>query len=220
MTDHEQIERDDVDGEPDLEVLVDRVIDAVMDRLHAMAPGIVTAVSASKKTVTARPAVQRANSKSGEPAVPDVPAMQLGGAKGGLYIPPTADDPAVLLYADRSLDEWAQTGGAKAIKAVDPRSHDATDALALIAKQMEAPTGIEDAVLLHGDSVIVGSAAGKLGAYGVEGVTIQSVAASSVSLPGTAPTGADPASVLVELNKLSTSINLIITALQNLGLLS
>ena len=102
-----------------------------------------------------------------------------------------------------------------AVLSVDPG-----DALALVAKPMAAPTGLEDVVGVYGGEVCVGESGGKFGTYGTAPVAQQSVSAVSITPPGTATPGAEPTATNAALTALAAKINEIRTALVNLGILS
>lgn len=64
------------------------------------------------------------------PLLVDVPVMTLQGGGGSLQFPITKGDQCLLLFSDRRLDEWFQTGGESAPGS--PRLHDMSDAIAIV----------------------------------------------------------------------------------------
>ncbi len=130
-TDEElQLADEDAQGVPDLPVLLEEVIQATLERMHACAPAVVQAVDAVAGTVSAQPTVTKTG-EGDEPVIPSVPMLQLRTALAEVTLPGAAGAPVLLLYSDRSLDEWAASSGARPAAAKDPRAHDPSDALAV-----------------------------------------------------------------------------------------
>ena len=133
---------EDLEGQPDLEQLLDQVTQSAAERLHAAGPAVARSVDMTGGTVGAQPAVAKPG-EAAEATIPDVQLLQLRTSKFEITIPVSAGDPLVIVHADRSLDEWAE-GGGKAVQATDPRNHDITDALAIPL----APGGADSANLV------------------------------------------------------------------------
>ncbi len=64
------------------------------------------------------------------PVVTGVPVQFIGGGGFAETFPVAAGDPCLLVFSDRSLDEWISRGGV--VDPVDVRRHDLSDAVALL----------------------------------------------------------------------------------------
>jgi hypothetical protein len=114
-----------ITGEPNMSEVLEAVITAAGQEIHAIMPGLVTSADMSTGRVSAQPGV------GSDPVVPDVPLLFHGTAKTGLTFPVASDDQVLLLHGDRNLDGWIAGDGEKAQTTTDPRTHDLSDALAL-----------------------------------------------------------------------------------------
>jgi hypothetical protein len=102
-------------------------------------PGIVRDVSqlVARGTVTVELAIQTLITDSAgtvtaqniRPLV-DVPVCFLGGGNMVVTFPIAAGDEALVIFADRCVDSWFQSGGVQ--KPADPRAHDISDGFALV----------------------------------------------------------------------------------------
>lgn len=128
--DREQTRAEDLEQQPDLPVLLEEVMKGSAERIHAAMPGIIRAVNATTGRVSVQPSIKKSGEDE-EPVIPDVPVLQLRVGAAKVTLPVAVNDPVLLIYADRSLDEWAGDGGSRVVTAADPRAHDATDCWAL-----------------------------------------------------------------------------------------
>jgi len=149
---------EDEEGEPDLSQVLEQASRAAAADLHVSAPCVLGPVDMADGTCQAKPVVGKAG-EDAEPMLPDVRMLQLRSGDAYLQIPITAETAALLVYANRSLDEWSGSDGTKQVKALDPRTHDPTDAVALPFAPHEAESGAEDAIVLSHTDVRLGSAA-------------------------------------------------------------
>lgn len=107
--------------------------ETLMATKHTLMPGVVQSYDATLQEVVVQPAIRR-RFKDGrtEPfcALARVPMVhyQLGGFV--IHAAPQAGDPVVILFAERSLDEWMEVGG-QDVTARDPRRFDLQDAICL-----------------------------------------------------------------------------------------
>ena len=146
----------DQTGTPTLSQVLEETVRAAHEDLHAIAPGIVDSVSMSAGTCDVHPAVSRPDAED-EPSVPGVPLLRLGNAAAYVQVPVAAGNGVLLAYADRSLDEWQASGGARRVDADDPRTHDPSDAVALPFALGGADAGADAAVVVKGDDVRLGT---------------------------------------------------------------
>jgi hypothetical protein len=139
-----------INGEPNMSEVLEAVITAAGQEIHAIMPGLVTSADMSTGRVSAQPGV------GSDPVIPDVPLLFHGTAKTGLTFPVASDDQVLLLHGDRNLDGWIAGDGEKAQTTTDPRTHDLSDAMAM-------PVGIkpperEDDVNLYFENATGGPA--------------------------------------------------------------
>jgi hypothetical protein len=194
MTDEEtiQAEADDTEADPDLSQLVERIVDLVMDRLRVAGPALARAVDMAAGTISAQPAVA-AVGRDADPPIPATQLLQLRTATAHITLPMSVGDGALLVHSDRSLDEWAAGGGAKAVRTADPRAHDLTDAVALpFAPGGADPTNLvidcDAAVLIGGATAPTGA-----GAVGADAAAAAAIAA----LPGSVGPYAEPQAIAI-----------------------
>jgi hypothetical protein len=120
----------DLPGQPNLSQLLEAAIDAAGEQIRVAVPGVLQSVADDLSTATVQPAVRRHDSGA-DPAIPGVPLLFPGFGTGRLTWPVEPGDPCLLVFGDRSLDEWHSAGGGREVEPADPRTHDLTDAVAL-----------------------------------------------------------------------------------------
>ena len=138
----------DIPGQPNLSQVAEAVIEAVGEQIHVALPGVFTAVAPDLSTATVQPAIRR-NDSDAEPALPGVPILFPRFAGGALTWPVVAGDPCLLVFGDRSLEEWESAGGGREVEPADPRTHDLTDALAIPLGPGGAATGRAEDISLQ-----------------------------------------------------------------------
>ena len=116
-------------GQPNLSQLAEAVVEATGEQLRVSLPGEIVSVASDLSTATVQPAVSRYDSDA-DPAIPDVPLLFPRWGSGQMTWPVEAGDPCLLVFGDRSLEEW-QSGGGRQASPADPRTHDLTDAVAI-----------------------------------------------------------------------------------------
>lgn len=120
----------DLPGQPNLSQLVEAVVEATGEQIRVAVPGVFASVASDLSTATVQPAIRR-NDSAADPAIPDVPILFPRFAKGRLTWPVEAGDPCLLVFCDRSIEEWTDADGEREVEPTDPRTHDITDALAI-----------------------------------------------------------------------------------------
>lgn len=120
----------DLPGRPNLSQLAEAVVEAAGEQIRSAIPGVFASVASDLSTASVQPAVSRAGGES-DPAIPDVPVLFPQFSGGQITWPIAAGDPCLLVFGDRSLDEWQRAGGARSVDPTDPRTHDLTDAVAI-----------------------------------------------------------------------------------------
>lgn len=127
-------------GQPNLSQLMEAVVEAAGEQIRVAIPGILASVSSDLSTATVQPAISRSGSGS-DPSIPDVRLLWPKFANGRITWPVESGDACLIVFADRSLEEWQAADGERRVAAVDPRTHDLTDAVAIPLGPAEAASG-------------------------------------------------------------------------------
>ena len=125
------------------EVMLRAILDGAQSSLWTALPGAVVSFDASKVTATIQPAItgsvtQQDGSRKvvSLPVLTDVPVVFPRGGGCALTFPVASGDECLIVFASRSIDAWAQSGGVQ--PASDPRKHDLSDAFAIIGPMSQA----------------------------------------------------------------------------------
>ncbi|TNH44717.1 phage baseplate assembly protein V [Photorhabdus luminescens] len=110
--------------------------------LYVSLPCIIQSFDADAITVTAQPAIRwKIRQKDGElesvslPLLVDVPVIFPRGGGVTLTFPVKAGDECLVVFADRCIDYWWQSGGVQ--EPVDPRQHNLSDGFAIVGPQSQ-----------------------------------------------------------------------------------
>ncbi|KAA1175364.1 phage baseplate assembly protein V [Photorhabdus heterorhabditis] len=110
--------------------------------LYVSLPCIIQSFDADAVTVTAQPAIRwKIRKKDGDlesvslPLLVDVPVIFPRGGGVTLTFPVKVGDECLVVFADRCIDYWWQSGGVQ--EPVDPRQHNLSDGFALIGPQSQ-----------------------------------------------------------------------------------
>lgn len=105
----------------------------LMSSLNCVKVGRIESFDAQKKTATVQLLVKRIL-PDGTASLPkpllDCPVFTLQGNGGGFQAPVSSGDHCLVLFADRNLDAWFETGAANT--PYDGRMHDLSDGIALV----------------------------------------------------------------------------------------
>ena len=111
-----------------LESALLKLKEEIFASLHVAMPGIIQSYDPDRRTATVQPALRRKNA-AGEiitaPLLQDVPVFLSGSSS---EVNPGAS--CLLIFADFCIDGWSETG--QPTLPSSPRSHDLSDAFALI----------------------------------------------------------------------------------------
>lgn len=125
------------------ELVLKAVADSLSTGLRVAMPGIIQSFDAEAVTATIQPAVKasvrQADGSVASVALPllvDVPVHFQRGGGVTLTFPITEGDECLVIFADRCIDYWWQSGGVQ--EPVDPRQHHLADAFALVGPQSQA----------------------------------------------------------------------------------
>lgn len=136
------------------------VAEAIKEQTHCAMPGTVIEFKADLQTAKVRIGVRETyNGRHIEmPILTDVPVFFPGGKRGGLTFPVEAGDECIVIFADRCIDAWVQSGGVQ--NAVTGRRHDLADGFALVGFRSgrtmlkhAAGDGWEQAVMIRGNVI-------------------------------------------------------------------
>ncbi|HEB3560740.1 TPA: hypothetical protein RZC73_003070 [Escherichia coli] len=120
-----------------------RLAGSVMSALRVSMPGIVQSFDPDAVTVVVQPAIKGyepdsngINQSTTLPLLVDVPVVFPRGGGCTLTFPVKAGDECLVVFADRCIDFWWQSGGIQ--EPVDERMHDLSDAFCIVGPQSQA----------------------------------------------------------------------------------
>ncbi|HFD7189296.1 TPA: Gp138 family membrane-puncturing spike protein [Klebsiella pneumoniae] len=113
------------------------------ERMRVALPGIIQSFDPESVTAVVQPAIryiERDNdgnqSTQDYPLLVDVPVIFPRGGGCTLTFPVSAGDECLVIFADRCIDFWWQSGGIQ--EPVDGRMHDLSDAFCIVGPQSQA----------------------------------------------------------------------------------
>lgn len=116
---------------------------AIMSAMRVSMPGIIQSFNPDAVTAVVQPAIKGAEQdESGSevsvnlPLLVDVPVLFPRGGGCTLTFPVKAGDECLVIFADRCIDFWWQSGGVQ--EPVDERMHDLSDAFCIVGPQSQA----------------------------------------------------------------------------------
>ena len=116
---------------------------AIMSAMHVCIPGIIQSFDPDAVTAVVQPAIKGAEQdESGAevsvnlPLLVDVPVVFPRGGGCTLTFPVREGDECLVIFADRCIDFWWQSGGIQ--EPVDRRMHDLSDAFCIVGPQSQA----------------------------------------------------------------------------------
>ncbi|MGJ0947874.1 MULTISPECIES: Gp138 family membrane-puncturing spike protein [Klebsiella] len=116
---------------------------AIMSAMRVSIPGIIQSFDPDAVTAVVQPAIKGAEQdESGAevsvnlPLLVDVPVVFPRGGGCTLTFPVKAGDECLVIFADRCIDFWWQSGGIQ--EPVDERMHDLSDAFCIVGPQSQA----------------------------------------------------------------------------------
>lgn len=124
-----------IGGEPQT---AQAITDSVSTQMRVAMPGIIQSFDPDAVTCTVEVALRGIvgdDSTELKPLV-DVPVIFPRGGGCTLTFPVKEGDECLLIFADRCIDFWWQSGGVQ--ETVDPRQHDLSDAFAIVGPQSQA----------------------------------------------------------------------------------
>lgn len=113
------------------------------NQIRVALPGIVQSFDPGAVTAVVQPAIRSVETDNdgnhvtkNYPLLVDVPVIFPRGGGCTLTFPVKAGDECLLIFADRCIDFWWQSGGVQ--EPVDQRQHDLSDAFAIVGPQSQA----------------------------------------------------------------------------------
>lgn len=147
---------------PDLAEVIRRAVERGTARIHTSIPGRVLSYDAGSQTATVQPVIRsRFRDADGEiltylpPQIANVPVAFPSGGGCSITWPLNSGDPVLLVFAERSTDEWRSRKG-NDHEPTDPRRFDLSDAIAIPGVRSPADPLPSDATHAT-DAVIRGS---------------------------------------------------------------
>ena len=144
--------------------------------MHVALPGVIVSYDSKSQSASVKPSLNRRVNGEDEvtPVINDVPVIFPRSGGAFMTFPVRAGDGCLLIFVERSLDEWK--GGSGEIAPDDPRSFDLSDAVAIMGLvDSKSGGGSDDVVIKYGSSTVtIGS-----GSVKVESPSVTVDAASS-----------------------------------------
>jgi len=99
--------------------------------IHTCLPASIVSYDYTKQKATVQPLLKKPYVTGGEslPEIPNVPVIFPKGGGFSMHFPLNAGDVVLLLFSERSIDQWLNRGGE--ILPLDPRKFDLSDAIAI-----------------------------------------------------------------------------------------
>lgn len=120
-----------------------RLAQAIMSAMRVSMPGIIQSFDPDAVTAVVQPAIKGleqeesgAEVSANLPLLVDVPVIFPRGGGCTLTFPVKAGDECLVIFADRCIDFWWQSGGIQ--EPVDERMHDLSDAFCIVGPQSQA----------------------------------------------------------------------------------
>ena len=122
-------------------VLAEVIREAFENRLsdlHTAMPGTIVKYDARTQEASVQPLLKRAyvneDGSEGLDELPIIQGVQVAFPRAGKYFmtfPLAKGDPVLLVFSERSLDEWSASSGKVTLDPIDLRMHDLSDAIAI-----------------------------------------------------------------------------------------
>lgn len=120
-----------------------QLVQAIMSAMRVSMPGIIQSFDPDAVTAVVQPAIKGAEQDEfgaevsvNLPLLVDVPVLFPRGGGCTLTFPVKAGDECLVIFADRCIDFWWQSGGIQ--EPVDERMHDLSDSFCIVGPQSQA----------------------------------------------------------------------------------
>lgn len=155
------------DGEePDMLDVILNAIRANQLELNTVMPATVVSYDISTQTCSVRPSFKRTQidieTSYSRGQINEVPVLFSGSGGRGTSFPLKKDDSVLLIFSQRSLDDWLVKGGE--VKLTDSRLHNMTDAIAIpgILPSSEARSGLKEGYTIDDEKMFLGDLTGEI----------------------------------------------------------
>lgn len=141
-----------------LETVVNKAIDLRLSDVRVALPGRIVSYDAASQLADVKPQIHRRFPDGHTEELPilvDVPILWPRSGGASITLPVLAGDPVLLLFSDRSIEDWLSKGEEGPPE--DPRKHHLTDALGIMGVMPVSETGDgngTDLLVKYGDSTI------------------------------------------------------------------
>lgn len=118
------------------------IADSISNQIRVAMPGIIQSFDPVTVTCTVLPAIKGSDAattgteSADLPLLVDVPVVFPRGGGVTLTFPVKAGDECLVIFSDRCIDFWWQSGGVQ--EPVDARQHDLSDGFAIVGPQSQA----------------------------------------------------------------------------------
>jgi len=146
---------------PELREAISTEITRVLLDLHTCAPGFIN--SYQNGIATAQPSIKRKFYRDTEyvdlPSIVEAPVFVYGGAGFTIEVTPQVGDPCLILFSERSLENWTKGSATSTVEPGDRRRHHISDGmiLPLQSRSNTSPT-VRIQITATGDVNITGTA--------------------------------------------------------------
>lgn len=143
--------------------LIRAAIDAAIDEARVALPGRVEAVDIEAQTVDVQPMIlnRLIDDEGGvtQETLPVIPAVPISWPRGGGFfvtMPIETGDTGLIVFCDRSIDQWRAKGGSTPADPLDIRSH-SLDGAVFVPGLHDSQNALADA---HADNMVIGQDGG------------------------------------------------------------
>lgn len=140
--------------------IIKEIAEGIFSEKHFCLPAKIETYDFSNQKASVKPLIKRLykdDTVLSLPIIHNVPVIQYTSGVAGLTIPIKLGASCLLIFAERSLENWLSTGGE--VDAGDPRKSDLTDAIAIIGLNSfninSLATNNEDVILQNDGSTII-----------------------------------------------------------------
>ena len=139
-------------------------------RLHTAMPGFIESYDAATQTATVRLNIRFKRIEDGAivhydaPLLPNFPVAWTTAAAFSITFPLDVGDPGLVIFAERSLDEWKLSGPDDALEPAQARRHDLSDAIFIpqlrpTASALDSTAYASGAMVIRGAEIRLGDSA-------------------------------------------------------------
>lgn len=143
-----------------LQKVISEIASGIIRGIHTAIPAVIDSYNHKKMLCNARPSINTTFDDGvvvATPMIYNVPVLFPRSRKAAITFPLEKGDTVLLVFAERSLDEWIEKGGNK-VSPEDPRRHDMSDAIAIPgcfhAGAGKLPSSDSDLEIQYGDQYI------------------------------------------------------------------